>query len=832
MSLTLALWATLAGADPEPLDRARQLYAEGRLQEALAAYQRVATDPAAPPEVAAIARNNACAILNTLADYPAAFEECQQALRLRRGLDDPRRLARTLNNLAISLQYQGRFDEAILTYREALDINRRRGDLEAQCINLQNLGLVVQATGRYREALELLAEAESLTAEHAGEPWARRQNQLVRFNRGVVLEKLGAYRQALEIYQQLAAEKTTLEPGHWASLQVNLGVMYRNLGDPVKAVRSFEQAAATYEQLGDSAALSNTLLNMALAWHRNLGREQDAEAAYRRALELARASGDRSEEVQDLFYLGGLLLETGRLDEAELAFESCLEVAEASGSAEGRWSALAGLGRTAAARVRPHRALQRFDQAITEIERVRANLSGGRLRSGYFGDKRPVYEDAVELLAELARLEPDAAHPAAALELVQRTKSRELLESLGSERTAEPLTTDELVALARDRVVLEYFFTDDRLFQWIVRRDGARMVDLGPAEPVLQGVLEAHRLLAAGREPPVELLESLSQALLGDVAADLETTRRLHVAPDRRLHYLPFEILPLPGSDAVLVERLEITYLPSASALAWLGRQPRPTGLVVAGFGAPDLAPAGIRGALADQLTSRFDLGPLPGAERELGRITDLMPGEHEIRVGGEATEPAFKLAASRGARVLHLATHTVVDERPGHNAAVLLSPAGDDDGLLQPSEIAGLHLRAELTVLAACRSALAGDEDGRTFTSLTGSFLAAGSSAVVASLWDVGDEASVVFMEQLYYQLGRGLSPARALRRAKLRLRSDPEWGRTDLWAGFILLGDAAPVVAPSRWPLWSGLAIALVLMAAAARRRRARSVDVAPQP
>jgi len=42
------------------------------------------------------------------------------------------------------------------------------------------------------------------------------------------------------------------------------------------------------------------------------------------------------------------------------------------------------------------------------------------------------------------------------------------------------------------------------------------------------------------------------------------------------------------------------------------------------------------------------------------------------------------------------------------------------------------------------------------------------------------------------YAQLGRGQTPAEALRRAKLRLRADPRWNRPALWAGYVLVGRA----------------------------------------
>ena len=808
----ISLGATLLADAPAfgQLDEARAHHVAGKWNEALAAYGEVAARGV--PADAAVAFNNSCVIHSRLADYPAALESCRKALELRRGLGDERRLGRTLNNLGLALHRLGRYDQAQAAYREALDINERLGDLEAQLINRQNLGLTATEAGRYGEALKLFDAAEELAAAHAGESWAQTQGRLVRFNRGVVLEKLGAYREALEIYRQLAGERQAFDDGHWASLQVNLGVMYRNLGDPVRAVAAFEEAAAAYERVGDAAALSNATLNLALAWHLNFGRMEDAEAAYRKALELARGSGDRNEEIQDLFYLGHLLLDVGRLEEAEVVFKECLEASEGVGSVEGRWSALYGLGRVAGERGARREALAQFERAIDEIEAVRAGLAGGELRSGYFGDKRPVYASAVRALAELEAGGPGAGHGARGLELVQRTKARELLDSLGDRGRGDataPLTAAELAAVAGHGLVIEYFVGRERLYRWVIGDGEIRMDDLGPARPIRDGVLEVHRALSAGRPPAAELLDSLTGSLLDGLEAALAGGRKLWIAPDGVLHYLPFEILPLPPAGAVpLIEEFELAYLPSASALDKLTSRREPADIALAGLGDPELRHAGA-GSPGGRFAARFSLLPLPAAARELSAVGELLGGESEISTGRHATEEAFRRAAARGARVLHLATHTVVDERPGREAAILLTPSGVDDGLLRPAELAALDLRFDLAVLAACRSALGGVEDGRAFASLTGAFLAAGSSAVLASLWDVGDEASAAFMSQLYYQLGRGHSPASALRRAKLRLRSDPAWDRPELWAAFILIGDAPRVATPRRLiPPWAWIA------------------------
>jgi tetratricopeptide (TPR) repeat protein len=808
----------LASQSPDQsLDGAIELHMAGRLREALRAYRQVAaatmrTDPA----VAAAALNNACVLQQDLGDLRAALPDCEEALRLRRTGGDPFSIAETLNNLGLTLEALGRTREAATHYREALGINRKLGEAEAEAINLGNLAALALQGGHYSEAMRLYTEAGALATRHPGAPWAAEQRQIARINQGVVLEKVGAYREALGLYKGLLSARTGndgLEPRRRAALLVNAGVIYRNLGDPVSAVEAFREAIASYSALGDTAGLSNAHLNLGLALHLNLEQPREAEAAYREALRLAEESGDRTEEVQDLFYLGRLLLANGKLAEAEAVFRRCLTVSSGqrgeSGSAEGRWSAREGLGRIAAAQGDLPGALTHLLQALDEIERVRAGLERSGWRSGYFGDKRSVYAATVDVLWGLERRQPDQGNAGRALEVVQRAKARDLLDALGPGRSpASPATAAEITARAGDDTLLEYFLGEDRLYRWTIRRSGLRMAELGAKEPILDGVVRVHRALAQGSEPDAAAVSMLSHSLLGD-AGSIPEGRRLRIAPDGLLHYLPFEILEHPEAPgAPLIDRVAVAYLPSASMIRVEreeGRAPLRASLRLVGFGAPRPSRSFERLALP-----RIEPAPLPAAQRELATIGALLGGRNEMFTGERATERAFRDSFSRGARVLHFATHTVVDERPGGGAAILLTAEGEDDGLLHPREIAALEGRAELAVLAACRTALGTEgreENGAALVSLTGSFLAAGSPAVVATLWEVGDATTAVFMEQLYAGLGRGLPPDEALRQAKLRLRADPRWNRPALWSGYVLVGEGAPVAPGRRWWIWGAV-------------------------
>jgi tetratricopeptide (TPR) repeat protein len=813
------------------MDRALQLHTAGRLKEALREYHAVAAAVgAADPAVADTALNNACVIQMNLGEYREALPDCREALRLSRGAGDSEALAQALNNLGWVLQGLGETVEAEGHFREALEVNRRRGDAEGEVINLSNLGSLAIATGRYSAALDLHAQAEALASHHRGQPWAAGQVWIAHLNQGVVLEKVGAYREALDLYKGLLAEGGEPDPGRRASLLVNTGVIYRNLGDPVKAEASFREGIEAWRRAGDTAALSNAWLNLALAEHLNLEHPGGAEAAYREALRLAEESGDRTEEVQDLFYLGRLLLERGRLGEAEVAYRRCLAAAEASGSAEGKWSARAGLGRIARARGDLRGGLDHFEHALEEIERVRSAIARPR-RAGYFGDKRAVYAATVDTLGELDRRKPGKGWGERALEIVQRAKARDLLDVLGAGRQpAAPLGAAALRSRVKEGAVLEYFLGEKDLYLWAIRRDGIGFRDLGPSLPVLDAAAAVHRALSHGEAPPAAVVAGLSRRLLEPAGALPQGDEPLRIAPDGALRYLPFELLEDPRHPgAPLVEGSTVSYLPSASTLAGRPRKVVSTEIRLLGIGDPRLTrPGDGPRSPRDLLVERFGLARLAAAGREIGMAARLLGGRSVEIQGDQATERAFRDAVARGARVVHLATHTVIDERPGRGAAILLASSGGDDGLLTPDEIARLDDRSTLTVLAACRTALGPGEDGQALASLTGSFLAAGSQSVVATLWDVGDASTAAFMQQFYWELGRGETPAEALRAAKRHLRDDPRWRRPDLWAGYVLVGEA-PAVVPRKisWVLWGALILGAVLLAIAwfsgpARARR----------
>ena len=80
----------------------------------------------------------------------------------------------------------------------------------------------------------------------------------------------------------------------------------------------------------------------------------------------------------------------------------------------------------------------------------------------------------------------------------------------------------------------------------------------------------------------------------------------------------------------------------------------------------------------------------------------------------------------------------------------------------------------------------------GEGLMGLSRAFLHAGARQVVASLWNVNDEATATLMIHFYTALLRDhLPPTAALRRAQLAVRADPRTAAPYYWAGFELQGD-----------------------------------------
>ena len=430
--------------------------------------------------------------------------------------------------------------------------------------------------------------------------------------------------------------------------------------------------------------------------------------------------------------------------------------------------------------------------------------------------------------AELPELDRELADMKADFQEVE-TKLRQ--QDVGVSLPA-PLTLVQFQHELRDddTILLEFSLGDESSYLFAVTADSIQAYEL-PARKVVEDAAREFTGSIAARESQIDIQKasSLSQMLFGSVADKLGN-RRLVLVLEGDLQNLPFDALPAPTGHANgptaskrLVETNEIVREPSISTLAAI-RKPRdhkssPNKLVaviadpvldrsderVQNLSRSSGSALAATNANSDQSLQRSSeivmrdgtLTRLVHASEESDAIAAAAPWRTVMVAKGFAANRETAMSPDVGQyQIVHFATHGVFNSEHPELSAMVLSMVDrngtDTNGFMPVQDIYSLHLSAELTVLSACQTALGKDVKGEGLVGLTHSFLSAGSKSVVATLWKVDDRATAVFMAKFYkWMLQEGLSPAAALRQAKLEMMHDKQWSAPYYWAGFVLQGE-----------------------------------------
>jgi CHAT domain-containing protein/tetratricopeptide (TPR) repeat protein len=400
----------------------------------------------------------------------------------------------------------------------------------------------------------------------------------------------------------------------------------------------------------------------------------------------------------------------------------------------------------------------------------------------------------------------------------------------------QPLSLGEIQQRVLDdaTVLLEYAVGEKRSYVWAVTRDAIRSHELPDGKTIDAAARRVHEMFAqshrrAFRGQAEVAAGELSRMVLGPVA-DLLGSRRLLVVAEGALQYVPMAALPHPTPEAgasPLVISHEVVQLPSASSLAFLRRDlaGRPTAPKLAAvlsdpvFQADDprvrARPPGAGAAASPAAADEEDvtravadagLGPLERlrfSRQEAEAIAALGPPEGTLKALDFAASRATATSpALRDYRIVHFATHGLLNSRHPELSGIVLSLVDEkgarQDGFLRLSDLYSLKLGADLVVLSACQTALGKQVKGEGLIGLTRGFFYAGAPRVIASLWNVRDEATSELMARFYRSLLKdGRSPSAALREAQVSLWKEPRWRSPYYWAGFILQGEWRPAAA-----------------------------------
>ena len=691
------------------------------------------------------------------------------------------------------------------------------------------------AAGRYIESQQELEIALGLL-ERAGNP-APIARVLTSLGRAFRLH--GHPERALEQYQRAFAlqEKAKDLPGQSQTMNA-VAIAHVALGNVAEAVKAAEQSLALARQSNQARTISFRSAGLAKIYL-DAGRFADAETLLLKVVEQDGEAGVGE------FHLNLAAVQTalGRPLEAIVTGTQGIEISTQKGLPE---YVMEGLKDRATAYERADRlpeALTDARRAAEILESLRATLvPEDALKQGFADTNKKVYSTLIRLLLK-------NGNAAEALLASERGRARAFLDLLAtrsiSSETAnaptllsrfrdptEPLLRSFVAAdppqlsgvtatAARLRShIVTYWVDPEAVTVSVISPAGAvhgtrinltskRLDALVRATWQAQSEAKAPKLrptrgAAAGRvrmdENSRAALRELYDLLVLPIRQWLPARgdARLTIVPHGPLFRLSFAALTNERNQ-YLIEGYSVHYAPSIAVLQLTETHRR------AAADAPNvlIADPDLRTSPGDEV-----LGRLPAARREvLGVANAIHTNRSQLLIGAPATETRVRQAAS-SARVLHFATHGIVPDDQPFDAYLALGADGVDpaqDGRLTAREVYDLKLTADLVVLSGCRTAR-GQVTGDGVLGLSRAFLYAGTPSMMATLWDVYDDAAERLLPSFYAAWENGGDKAAALRQAQIglirRLRAGaikvatpagefvvPE--HPAFWAGFVLVGE-----------------------------------------
>jgi len=777
----------------------------------------------------------------------------EQALALARADKSQRSEAITLTNMGSVYFELGETDRALDFYSRALPIFRAVGR-PREASALTSMGAIYFSRGEHKKALEFYEQALALQQALN----VRSSIANTRLYIGLLHAKQGEREKAFDFLNQALefARKTGNRFTEGEVLAV-IGEVYYEAAEKQKAFEHFNLALPLRQASRDKPGEARTLYWLARS-ERDRGKLPKALADIEAAIHIVEtvrgqiaSQGSRASYFSTVqkyydFYIE-LLFElhqqnpTGGFDQR--AFHA---------SENARARGLVDLLRESRADIR-----RGADPALLERERtLQQQLSARTQEQSIFLKGEHTNEQAVVLSRELdaltneydevqTRMRKTSPHYAALMQPSALTL-REIQQSLDKETLLLEYKLGETRSFvwAVTPSTINIYELAGRAEVERVARQFYEVLTARNEHPLNESAAQRQVRLKQADAEYAKMATQLSQMLLAPVRSHLKA-QRLFIVSDGALQYVPFSALPDLDADAnitnakgraassaigsqpsslilqPLIADHEIISLASASVITVLRRElsgrrsapkaiavladpvferddarvklPRNHGRVAPEVLRPQSPAAGMTGAAKESVS----MTRLPFSRREAQAILAAIPAGEGMGAfdfqASRATATSQELAQYR---ILHFATHGVLDSQRPELSAIVLSLVDErgepQNGFLRLNEIYNLNLPADLVMLSACQTGLGKDIRGEGLVGLTRGFMYAGAARVGTSLWKVDDSATAALMGRFYQaMLKEGKSPAAALRTAQLDMLKQKRWQSPYFWAAFTMQGE-----------------------------------------
>jgi CHAT domain-containing protein len=311
-------------------------------------------------------------------------------------------------------------------YDRALTLSKESGNSLAEASSLNNIGTVYFNLADWQKALDYWSQSLTLLR-----PLGYQQHVSVTLRSiGFAYNMLGEPQEGLRYLEESLKLSRAIGDRNGESVALSLtGNSYFRLGDFTQALDFYSRALEMQRALGNRGREADTLDRIGAAYAAS-GQPAKALEYHQQALPLQHAAGNPRNEAITLNYLGNAYNLLGQPEKALENFSRALPMFQAVGDLNSVGLTLEGIARAERALGNFQAARAHAEEAIASVERVRARVTSGQMRSSYLASRHDVYRFYIDLLMNLHRLKPAEGFDAAALEASERARARSLLELL------------------------------------------------------------------------------------------------------------------------------------------------------------------------------------------------------------------------------------------------------------------------------------------------------------------------------------------------------------------------------------------------------------------
>ncbi|MDZ8235967.1 MAG: CHAT domain-containing protein [Nostoc sp. ChiQUE01a] len=811
------------------LEQGEELYQAGRfteavnvLQEAVRTYQRESNNLAQ-----AAALTNLCLVYQQLGSWKEAYATIGNSLNLlgwdeinqKLNVNNPKSelleiLAQTLNIQGELQLAQGQTDASIKTSQQAEQIWKKLGDTAGITRSRINQAQALRVAGFYRRSLSIL---EEVSKQLQAQPDSLVKVTALR-SLGNVLQQLGELESSQKNLQQSLKIAQRLQlPLEISLTEFSLGNTARSLSNIKDAIAHYENAAkiapnplakvqalinqlsllVKNERITEAKSLIPTIQsqvpnlpsNQAGIYARinfaqtltTIGNKKDIAKILATSIHQAKIIRDERAESYALGNLGEVYEQNQQLPEAQDLTQQALFLAQKIDASDIAYRLEWQLGRLLKAQGNIEAAISAYDAAVTTLQSLRSDLVAvNRDVQFNFRDRiEPLYRQSVELiLQEKGQGKPDL------------DKARQRIEAL---QVAELDNFFREACLSNQFVVLDKVVDRDNpntaIFYPIILDNYLQIIIKLPKQTLIHKTSQVNRqqveqVITKIRETIVEpdanlQFQAVSQQLYNWLIKPVETNLKnskvntLVFIPDGLLRNIPMSAL-YDGRE-YLVQKYSVVISPGLQLFP-----PKPLGQKKLNA---------LAGGLS-QPPKNEKFAALPYVKVELKLIQESGVSTTTLLDKNFTSTTLGKTINAQPFKVVHLATHGQFSSK-AKDTFILAA-----DGRINVSELNSLLKSreqkltepVELLVLSACETA---QGDNRAVLGLAGVALRAGARSTLASLWQIGDESTALFVSEFYHQLTTGKTTAEALREAQLKLLSSSQYTRPLYWATYVLVGN-----------------------------------------